>query len=265
MGQRIARGIFWFISVVIILLGIILSCLFFWVNRQMLLQTLLIILFGVVLNPIILDELGKRISVEIEYFKILAFVSIFLGATLALVIAYIIFSTTNNPGIDENQALQNFESILKIVVFLTYLGVLFVNKNANKNTKYVIFGIIYLICVLLSFASQSINYAIMNFLNIISGDLDVESYGMIINGILIPVREAILTYIIFDTIIGNEDKKKKINQLNSQGIIEYNSNTENVEENGKTFNVKVSDESSLEDFNYKIYINKRDINTSHRK
>lgn len=58
MGQRIARGIFWFISVVIILLGIILSCLFFWVNKQMLLQTLLIILFGVVLNPIILDELG---------------------------------------------------------------------------------------------------------------------------------------------------------------------------------------------------------------
>lgn len=259
MGQRIARGIFWLISVLMVLLGIILSCLFFWRNRQMLLQTLLIILFGVILNPIILDKLGKRI--KIDYFKILAFASIFLGATLALVIAYIIFLATNNPRIDENQALQNFESILKIVVYFTYLGVLFANKNANKNTKYVMFGIIYLICVLLSFASQSINHTIMNFLNIISGDLDVESYEMIINDILIPIREAILTYIIFDTIIGNENKKKEINQLQSNENIKNNSNTKKTEKdnntvNYKIFDIKVFDKSSLENFNYKIHIHK---------
>ena len=34
--------------------------------------------------------------------------------------------------------------------------------------------------------------------------------------------------------------------------------------NYKIFNVKVSDEISLEDFNYKIYIHKRYINTSHQ-
>lgn len=91
---------------------------------------------------------------------------------------------------------------------------------------------IYLICVLLSFSSQSINYVIMNFLNAItSSNLDLEAFELFVNDILIPIREAILTYIIFDTIMGNENRKQdKIEDMNvkkdrEKRIIKYNAMT----------------------------------------
>ena len=70
----------------------------------------------------------------------------------------------------------------------------------------------------------------MNILNIVSiNELDIVSYEMLINDILIPIKEAILTYIIFDTIMGNENRKKdKFDNLPDKEIINRKSIKDNI-------------------------------------
>lgn len=207
MKEKISRGIFWVLSIGAIIGGLILSILFFLINRSMILQAIVIPIFGFVINPLILDKILKYVfKTEVKYFSVIVVVLIYGGVNLALVIAYTVFNIFNNEIINDNAAWQNFESILQIVVFFYYLVVLFVSKKTNKVAKYVTFGVIYLICVILSFASLPIHYTIVNILNLVN-ELDFLSYEVLINDILIPIREAILTYIIFDTIMGNENRK----------------------------------------------------------
>lgn len=217
MKEKISRAIFWILSIAVILWGLILSALIFFINPSMILQFLVIPIFGIVINPIILNKIVKKVfKTEIKYFSVIEFSLKFFGASLAIIIAYAIFNFTYNANIDDNVAWQNFDSILKIVVFVLYLGILFVSKNANKVAKYITFGVIYFICVIFDFASMQVHYGIMYLLNIISSsDLDFVAYEMLMNDVLIPIKEAILTYIIFDTIMGNENRKQdKIADMN---------------------------------------------------
>lgn len=196
MRKRISRGIFWLLSVAMMLAGIILSVMSLCLNKQLLLQSLFVLATGILLNPIILDKLVKSIGVKtMDYSQSLEFSIIFLGALLAFGITAIIYLITSSQTADETASVQNFESILKITVYITYIAVLFINQNADKKVKYIIFGIVYLFCVLLSFASQSINCIIVKFLNLFSdSDLDLEALELFVNNVLFPIREAILTY-----------------------------------------------------------------------
>lgn len=126
MKERISKGIFWFISIGVMLLGLIISGIFFFVNRQMFLQVIIIPIFGIALNPLLLDRVGRRINVEINYFNILAFSSVFLGATVALVAVTFIFLTVYSKN--TNLIIQNFESILKIVIYFIYCYTFFEPK-----------------------------------------------------------------------------------------------------------------------------------------
>lgn len=217
MKEKISRGIFWILSIGVILWGLILTFFVFFINRSMILQTLAIPIFGFIINPIILDKIIKKLfKTEVKYFSVIEFSLKFIGASLALIIAYAIFNFTQNEDIDNKVAWIHFESILKIVVFVIYLGILFVSKNANKVAKYITFGVIYFICVIFSFASLQVHYMIMYLLNIVSSsELDFATYEMLMNDVLIPIKEAILTYIIFDTIMSNENRKQdRIDDIN---------------------------------------------------
>lgn len=217
MKEKISRAIFWVLSIGIILWGIILTFLTFFINRSMLLQALAIPICGMAINPAILDKIIKKIfKAEVHYFSVIEFSLKFIGVSFALIIAYVVFINTQDEKIDTNLSWLHFESLLKIVVFVIYLGILFVSKNANKVAKYIIFGLIYFVCVIFSFASLQIHYVIMYLLNIISSnDLDFIAYEMLMNDVLIPIKEAILTYIIFDTIMVNKNRKEdKIEAVN---------------------------------------------------
>ena len=158
-------------------------------------------------------------------------------------------------------SVQNFESILKITVYITYIAVLFINQNADKKVKYIIFGIVYLFCVLLSFASQSINCIIVKFLNLFSdSDLDLEALELFVNNVLFPIREAILTYIIFDTIIGRKGKEKD-NMRNIDIDNDENMNCDGKQygniPNEKTFEIELTDNGSAKNVNYTIRIERQ--------
>ncbi len=262
MRKRISRGIFWLLSVAMMLAGIILSVMSLCLNKQLLLQSLFVLATGILLNPIILDKLVKSIGVKtMDYSQSLEFSIIFLGALLAFGITAIIYLITSSQTADETASVQNFESILKITVYITYIAVLFINQNADKKVKYIIFGIVYLFCVLLSFASQSINCIIVKFLNLFSdSDLDLEVLELFVNNVLFPIREAILTYIIFDTIIGRKGKEK--DNMRNIGI----DNDENMNCDGKqygnipnekTFEIELTDNGSAKNVNYTIRIERQ--------
>mgnify|MGYP001050604602 CR=1 FL=1 len=262
MRKRISRGIFWLLSVAMMLAGIILSVMSLCLNKQLLLQSLFVLATGILLNPIILDKLVKSIGVKtMDYSQSLEFSIIFLGALLAFGITAIIYLITSSQTADETASVQNFESILKITVYITYIAVLFINQNADKKVKYIIFGIVYLFCVLLSFASQSINCIIVKFLNLFSdSDLDLEALELFVNNVLFPIREAILTYIIFDTIIGRKGKEKD-NMRNIDNDNDENMNCDGKQygniPNEKTFEIELTDNGSAKNVNYTIRIERQ--------
>lgn len=204
MKEKISKGIFWLISV-----GFFLAFFNQVVNKQISVNNLLIFVLGIFTNPFILDSFSKKIGVETTDYSYAVRMLLTIGGILiAFIFATVIFEL-GNKEINEDIAMQNFEAILKIMVFIIYLIVLFMYKSENKFFKYIIFGLFYSISIILSFSSQSINVYIISILNkLTDGNLDLQSYGLLINDFLIPIKEAILTYIIFDTIIENKKNNK---------------------------------------------------------
>lgn len=217
MEEKISKGIFWIISV-----GCFLAFLDQVINKPISVNILLPLALGIVTNPFILDSFYDKNGVEtIDYSYVVAVKMLFAigGVLIAFILAFLIFKHCNSES-DINIAMQNFEAILKITVFIIYLIVLFMYKSANRFLKYIIFAIFYGICIILSFSSQSINEYIIYILNLLNdGGLDLESYKLLINDFMIPIKEAILTYIIFDTVI---EYKKKSKIKRKQDVVNRN-------------------------------------------
>ena len=104
-------------------------------------------------------------------------------------------------------------------------------RDSDKSKKYIVFGVFYILCVALNFCSESMVNMIVSFLNRVSTqNICLESYEMLYFNVLTPIKEAILTYIIFDVVF--EKKEKKI------------------------FSVDVIDKQSLKKENYEIIVQK---------
>lgn len=90
---------------------------------------------------------------------------------------------------------------------------LWVFKRKDKRNRYIIFGLFYCICVLLSYVSKNFSEMVIYSLNSIFGDgaLDEISYQLLIECIVDPIKEAILTFIILDTTIPNIARKNDSN------------------------------------------------------
>ena len=68
-----------------------------------------------------------------------------------------------------------------------------------------------MLCILISYVPATDYKVVINILNCIPNTqkLDEESYVLMIDGILMPIKEAFLTYIIFDTVISEKYVKRE--------------------------------------------------------
>lgn len=246
MKEKISKSIFWITSIVAIAASI--YCLQL---EQMNDSSLALFVFGIIVNPLFVDWISKKVGLEInDYYYLTKNLLIWQGTLIAFYVAIIIFSMTNKNIIDEKVALQNFESILRMIMYIIYILILFMHKSENKFYKYIIFGFFYFICTILSFASQSISDEIIKILNsITSSELNMETYGLFINDFMEPIKEAILTYIIFDTIIQEQrkttDEKKDKDTKEKKVLVD------------EFLGVEVFDEDSRRNNIYNIRVKKR--------
>ncbi len=249
MKEIISKCVFWAISIGAIILGA-----YVLLFEHIIANSLMLFVLGVIANPFFLDCVSKKLGIGTDdYFYGMRLLFTWLGIFVAFIIAMFIFAVTNQSVTDKDNALQNFEAILKIIVYIIYIIVLFMYKSENKFFRYIIFGLFYFICVILSFSSQSINEIIIKLLNHIpGGSLDEESYGLLINDFIVPIKEAILTYIIFDTIIKDHHKKTadEDNEINKK------TEDEDVFIDG-IFAVEVFDKDIRKNSNYNIQVKKR--------
>lgn len=252
MGEKISKVIFGFISLFMF------GAFIYYVrgmSAQNFINVLLILFLAIITNPYIIDRISKKVGVEVvDYLYACKMLLIFGGIVIAFIISAVLFSCTNNE-IDEGVATQSFEAILKIAVYIVYLIVLLICKSADKFFKYIVFGIIYFISIILSFSSQSINENIIVFLNYLTeSHLDLSSFEILINDLLIPVKEAILTYIIFDTIIENQNNKAKtVAQGEDKKEVEESTSYKDVH----YYVVNVFDSDINKSSNYRMNIHKK--------
>ncbi len=213
MKERFAKVIFWFIS--LSMFWAFINCVFI-VNVQNNLDGLSVLVLGIITNPFIVDKISKKVGAEEpDYSYACKMLLIFGGILISFIIALVIFVFIDNK-IGGKITLQDFEAILKITIYVIYLIVLYVCKSANKVFKYIVFGMFYFTCIILSFTSKSINESLIGILNsLLKGHLDMSTFELLINDFLTPIKESILTYIIFDTIMINKNRKQdKIGAVN---------------------------------------------------
>ena len=116
-----------------------------------------------------------------------------------------------NHGVSNKVILSRMIAICKCLVYVIYLAIIFLYNDTNKKRKYFIFGITYMLCILISYVPATDYKVVINILNCIPNTqkLDEESYVLMIDGILMPIKEAFLTYIIFDTVISEKYVKRE--------------------------------------------------------
>lgn len=241
--KKIPKIIFWGISMLMFFE-------FFCKMDRKTSNTFFLLILAIIMNPFFLDKICARIGAKpIDYgyaLKVLFTSGVVLISFLATMI---IFRVAYEKEMDINVAMQDFESIFKIVTYAICLFVLFINKREGKFLKYIVFGTIYAVGVVVSFSSESLKQNILNILNYFSHyKLDMASYELLINDFLSPIKEAILTYIIFDTIISKQSKTE-INSEQFNEELSTNNKTEIVQKlddftTEKAFEIKVIDKEN---------------------
>ena len=201
MLEKISRIIFWGLSIILLVFGVS------EITKKLIIEGILIIAYGIIINPYVLGRIvGKIGGQEMDFSYLLRLLLLGTGFFVAYSIANVIFLQLSTEDI----TLENYEAIFKILVYMIYLIVLFMFQNHDKTQKYIIFGIFYSGCVVLSFSSEMINSMIIDMLNLVpQGNIDTESFKILVNDFFVPVKESILTYIIFDVII--EEKRVNCN------------------------------------------------------
>lgn len=145
-------------------------------------------------------------SLNVKYNMLLQMIMIFEGIIIAIYLNIFIMENfmKNNS---ESKISDQSAIILRITVYVMYLAILFYCSNINKKKRYISFGILYVICTTLSFIPEAYNYIVLDILNKFSiyKYIDSLEYSILFKEILIPIKEAVLTYIIFDTISEKKD------------------------------------------------------------
>lgn len=205
MKVKIIKGIYCGISVLLLVFGIAVMLNF----QHSSFNILYCFSLAVLANPFIMGILLKKnLMDEAKYIIGLKMMLCLLGTVIAFVIAFVIFYKTNFIYMDKIE--ENFEAFLKISMFVVYLIIIYLCASENKCINYIVFGLFYCMFVVSSFFSVDITDEYIKLLNIISeNSMDMESYKILVEDYFVPIREAILAYIIFDTVIEYRIKKKK--------------------------------------------------------
>lgn len=216
-------------------------------------------------NPFIIDKIFLKLGLgKLDYnylgklvFPILGSILVFIFVTLMY--KYMNLESTVDPA-------SNYVSLLKLVMYIYYLAMLFCFKAEDKYERYRLFGLFYLVCIILSFLSDDINKVIVDLLNMTMKEeevLDICLFKKLIDSFLTPIKEAILTYIIFDTV--TKDKKEENDNQIKQNI-DDDLDVERQDANkillldktdANSFKVNVLDNDSGQVRDYQIQVNKR--------
>lgn len=116
-----------------------------------------------------------------------------------------------------------------------------------------------MVCVVVSYIPSGDKSMVVSILNKLthSQDLDVESYNILIDDILMPIKESFLTYIIFDTVMHKDNKKiaNKECEINDESLSENEMNNfENKNQKEVRYTALVMDKENGNTYNYAIEI-----------
>lgn len=203
--EKIAKNIMWIFIVSIVLIGIYLFSKGQWING------IICSILAFCYSPFFLDKIAKKIGFINDYCYIVRFIVTILFVFLILFILIVFINIMTNYGVSGEVISSRIMAICKCLAYLGYLAIIFSYKDTNKTRKYFVFGITYILCILISYIPNTDYNFIIKILNYLPSvkKLDQESYLLIIDGILMPIKEAFLTYIIFDTVISEKDAKRE--------------------------------------------------------
>lgn len=145
---------------------------------------------------------------------------------LFLAVIFLVLFMSFLVSILKESTVELIEMIMKMLMYIVYLAISFMYRDASKCQKYIVFGIFYIIYNLISFIPENFDVVIVNALNWMFRyqHLNIISYRLIIDGVIMPIKESALTYIIFDTVFDNIDNKKKMEkQEETYNVIHKNS------------------------------------------
>lgn len=203
MQKQWGKGLFWSISVLLFILMI--HAIHLGHTQS---DIAVILVLGCITNPRILDMLVKKMGGEndINYNYGAKILLVTCGILFAFIIAWSIYywKTCRGEVIDEN----DFAGLIKLIVYITYLLILYTLRDNDKYLTYIVFGLIYVISIVTSYSPDFLTQWIINSLNKVPGGggaITPYSYSILLECFLNPVKEAILTYIILDTVLGNKD------------------------------------------------------------
>lgn len=205
MKDTIAKFFVWIFISLIVLTAIYCFLKGKWING------VICLILAFIYSPSILDKIAKKLELKIDYFYIFRFILSILAVFLILFTLLILEYIMTNHGMSNQVILSRMIAICKCLVYVIYLAIIFLYNDTNKKRKYFIFGITYILCTLISYVPDTDYKVVINILNCIPNTqkLDEESYVLIIDGILMPIKEAFLTYIIFDTVISEKYVKRE--------------------------------------------------------
>lgn len=257
MKENISKILMGIASLIIALIAI--CCLF----KGEIKGAIIFLLVAILVFPFVQDRLDKKSKLENKYYMelrgFLTFFSPIVLSLLALELAQIMTA----HGYEDIYIIKRVEAVLQIIMYLLYLFILFMyneNDKKSKKRKYIIFGGIYCVCVLISYIPNDIMVFILNKLSD-NENFTLCSYELLIEAILNPIKEAILTYIMFDTVreLKKTEKHNKIEEdKESTENKTKETNTQSQYNDSAEFEVEVKDNKTGHECSYEISVKQRD-------
>ncbi len=182
--EQISKCFFWINTIVFILFAI------YEIVMSKYVESIVMFAWAIFLCPLFLDKVFKRVGGKPDYFY---FFTVLFGS-----IGWFVATQISLKFGDESV------KGLQISMYIIYLIFLFMIKKVDKNIKYKVFGIWYGVFIALSFMPETLIQDIIRIMNMLFQEkFDKAVYDLLFVGFIEPIKEAILTYIIFDTIIEN--------------------------------------------------------------
>ena len=190
--NAILKGCLFMISIFFLYVGIA------SIGKPEVLGILICIGMGITFNPLFVDKImGKVLKSLTRYYDILQTVMPYLSLTVVLYLSVIVCKL---GGISSDG--EEFVSVVKICIYIYYVLIMFVCKDENKRKRYYKYATFYAFCIVLSFATGKVETTFINIFNFVFNvKMDEATYALLNNGCLLPLKEAMLTYIILDTAI----------------------------------------------------------------
>lgn len=148
---------FWIANIVLIIMSFMTDRL--WESF------VIIIICSTIMNPLLLNHIQRKIDGnKFDFWYLLKLILPFFTIIFVLYICAV-FSLKNNAII---RGVEDIKAFMSIIMYVSFIVVLFFYRKNDKSKKYIVFGVFYILCVILNFCSESMVNMIVFFLNRIS-------------------------------------------------------------------------------------------------